>query len=172
MSRLITIWLDICLLRAGPQDLPASQTLLGLTISSYLLVSLLLSLPGFPAATAVLVAVLDLGLLVAFAVALLYFFGKWSRLRQTLTALTGTGTLLGLLALPLVYLLFRGPEENPIAGLAALCWMFLFGWSLLVVAHIMRHALSIPFPYAIGIAVLYTLVALQLMAALFPGQAG
>jgi len=172
MSRLITIWLDICLLRAGPQDLPASRTLLGLTVGSYLLVSLLLSLPGFPGGTAVLVAVLDLGLLVAFTTALLYFFGKWARLQQTLTALTGTGTLLGMLALPMVYLLSQGPEENFIAGLAALFWLFLFGWSLLVVAHIMRHALSIPFPYAIGIAVLYTLVALQLMAALFPGQAG
>jgi hypothetical protein len=172
MPRLITIWLDICLLRAGPQDLPASRTLLGLTVGSYLLVSLLLSLPGFPGETAILVAVLDLALLVAFTAALLYFFGKWVRLRQTLTALTGTGTLLGMLALPVVYLLSRGAEENPVAGIAALWWLFLFGWSLLVIAHIMRHALSISFPYAIAIAVLYTLVALQLMAVLFPGQAG
>jgi hypothetical protein len=172
MSHLITTWLNICLLRAGPQDLPASQTLLGLTMSSYVLVSLLLSLPVYPAGTAVLVAMLDLGLLVAFAAALLYLFGKWARFQQTLTALTGTGTLLGLLALPLVYLVFQGPEENRLAGLAALFWLFLFGWSLLVVAHIMRHALSISFLYAIGISVLYTLVALQLMAALFPGQAG
>ncbi|MDH3561644.1 MAG: hypothetical protein OEN52_11905 [Gammaproteobacteria bacterium] len=170
MSRLITIWLDICLLRAGPQDLPSSRTLLGLTGGTYFLVSLLLSLPAYPAKTAFLVALLDLGLLAAFAAALLYFPGKWARLQQTLTALTGTGTLLGLLALPLAYLLFQGPEENLLAGVAALIWLFLFGWSLLVVAHIMRHALSIAFPYAIGIAVLYTLVALQLMAALFPGQ--
>ncbi len=172
MSRLITIWLDICLLRAGPQDLPSSRILLGLTVSCYLLVSLLLSVPGYPAGTALLVAVLDLGLLAAFTAALLYFFGKWARLPQTLTALTGTGSLLGLLALPLVYLLLQGPEDNLLGGFAALFWLFLFGWSLLVVAHIMRHALSIPLPYAIGVSVLYTLVALQLMAALFPTQAG
>ena len=172
MSQLITILLNICLLRAGPQDLPASQTLLGLTMSSYVLISLLLSLPGYPAGTAILVAALDLGLLGAFAAALMYFFGKWARLQQTLTALTGTGTLLGLLALPVVHLLFQGQEENRLAGVAALFWLFLFGWSLLVVAHIIRHALSISFPYAIGISVLYTLLALQLMAALFPAEAG
>jgi hypothetical protein len=172
MSRLITIWLDICLLRAGPQDLPASQTLLGLSVSSYVVVSLLLSLPAYPVGTAVLAAVLDLGLLSAFAAALLYLFGKWARLPQTLTALTGTGALLGLLALPLVTVLFQGSEKSPLAGFAALFWLFLFGWSLLVVAHIMRHALAIAFPYAIGVSVLYALVALQLMALLFPVQAG
>jgi hypothetical protein len=47
-------------------------------------------------------------------------------------------------------------------------WLLLFGWNLVVVAHIMRHALSVNFPVATGIAMLYTLVAIQIINALFP----
>ena len=69
MLRLITIWLDICLLRAGPQDVPASRVLLWLTLIAYLLVSFLLSQPGYPSAVAARVAGVDLALLVVFLTA-------------------------------------------------------------------------------------------------------
>ena len=91
---------------------------------------------------------------------------------QTLTALSGTGTLLGLMALPVIQLLASGQEAGQPAVLAGLLWLVLFGWNLLVVAHIMRHALSVNFPVATGIAILYTLVALQIINALFPMSPG
>jgi hypothetical protein len=59
MSRLILIWFDICLLRAGPQDLPTSRELLGLAMASYALVSFLLSLPGYPLVGAGQLALMD-----------------------------------------------------------------------------------------------------------------
>jgi hypothetical protein len=172
MSRLILIWFDICLLRAGPQDLPASRELLGLAITSYTLVSFLLSVPGYPLATAGQMALVDATLLIVFAASLLYFIGKKARLYQTLTALAGTGTLLGLFALPVIQLLPQREEagqQPPL--LASLLWLLLFGWSLLVVAHIMRHALSVKLPVAIGIAMLYSLVAILIVNALFPTSA-
>jgi hypothetical protein len=57
-------------------------------------------------------------------------------------------------------------KQQPL--LASLFWLLLFGWSLIVVAHIMRHALSVNLPVAIGVAMLYTLVAMQIINALFP----
>jgi hypothetical protein len=168
MLRLILVWFDICLLRAGPQDLPASRELLGLSIASYALASFLLSLPGYPLVTAGQLALMDASLVVVFAATALYVTGKMARLMQTLTALSGTGTLLGLMALPVIQLLASGQEAGQPAVLAGLLWLVLFGWNLLVVAHIMRHALSVNFPVATGIAILYTLVALQIINALFP----
>jgi hypothetical protein len=41
----------------------------------------------------------------------------------------------------------------------------------MVVAHIMRHALSVNLPVAIGIAVVYSLLAMQIIAMLFPATA-
>jgi hypothetical protein len=168
MFRLLTIWLDICLLRAGPQDLPVSQVLLGLTLAGYLLVSTLLSLPGYPAITALQIAVADLGLLIVFAASVLYLTGNMARMNQTLSALAGSGTLLGLLALPLVQSLYLAEEAEQVSMPVLMFWLLLMGWSLLVVAHIIRHALSVILPIAVGIAVLYTLVAIQLITALFP----
>ena len=168
MSRLLTIWLDICLLRAGPQDLPVSQVLLGLTLVSYTLVSTLLSLPGYPAFTSLQIALTDLVLLVAFAGSVLYLTGNMARFNQTLSALAGAGTLLGLLALPLVQSLYLAEDAEQISIAVLMFWLLLMGWNLLVVAHIIRHALSVILPIAVGIAVLYTMVAMQLITMLFP----
>lgn len=168
MPRLMTIWLDICLLRAGPQDLPVSQVLLWLSAGVYALVSFLLSVSGYPAGEALQVALLDLGLLVVFAALMLYLRGKPERLNQTLTALAGSGALLGLIALPLVRMLAAGQAAGEVPAFIIVLWLLLYGWSLLVVAHITRHALSIPFPFALGIAIVYTVVAMQIIGAFFP----
>ena len=168
MWRLILSWFYICLLRAGPQDIPASRELLGLAMASYTLVSFLLSLPAYPLAVAGQLALLDAVLLIVFASTALYLRGKMARLTQTLTALSGTGTLLGLFALPVIQLLSSGLEAGQPVLLAGMLWLLLFGWSLIVVAHIMRHALSVNLPVAIVIAMLYTLVAMQVMNTLFP----
>jgi len=168
MSQLIRIWFNICLLRDGPQDLPASRELLVLSMASYTLASFLLSLPGYPLVAAGQLAVMDASLVVVFAATTLYLSGKMARLTQTLTALSGTGTLLGLIALPVIQLLASGQAAGQPSLLAGMLWLLLFVWNLLVVAHIMRHALAVNFPVATGIAVLYTLVAMQILNALFP----
>lgn len=167
MSRLLTIWLDICLLRAGPQDLPVSRVLLGLTLAGYLAVSTLLSLPGYPAFTSLQIALVDLVLLLAFAGSVLYLTGNMARINQTLSALAGAGTLLGLIALPLVQSLYRADDAQQVSLSVLMFWLLLMGWNLLVVAHIIRHALSVILPVGIAIAVLYTLVAMQIISTLF-----
>jgi hypothetical protein len=171
MSRLILLWVDISLLRAGPQDLPQSRVLLGLAMAGYTLVSFLLSLPAYPSSDAARLALMDSSLLVGFAAATLFLSGKFARFTQTLTALAGTGILLGLLALPVIRLLTANQSAGQASPLAALLWLALFGWNLVVVAHIMRHALSVGFFVALGIAVLYTLLAMQILDALFPMSA-
>ena len=59
---------------------------------------------------------------------------------------------------------YRVPEFSMV-------WLVLVGWSLLVVAHIMRHALSVAFAVGLGVAILYTLVAMQVIGTLFPAEA-
>lgn len=171
MLRLITIWLDLCLLRLGPQDIPASRVLLVLSLAAYVLVSFVLSVPGYPSAVALRLAGVDLLLLVVFASVPLYLLDKTARIGQTLTALAGSGALLGLLALPVIRVLFEGQDSSEVPPFAAMVWLILFGWSLLVVAHIMRHALSVAFAVGLGVAVLYTLVAMQVIGTLFPAEA-
>jgi hypothetical protein len=102
--------------------------------------------------------------------ALLYAVMLWRRLLerfyQAATALAGTGTLFGVLGLPLVYGLL-GPEQlegDPSA--AILVWLVLVVWSLVVIAHILRHSLDLPFPLAALAAVLYVAISQQVLGML------
>ena len=73
-----------------------------------------------------------------------------------------------LLALPLVHSLYQAQDAEQVSMPVLMFWLLLMGWNLLVVAHIIRHALSVILPVGVAIAVLYTLIAMQLITALFP----
>src|SRR5690554_3048467 len=101
MLALIQTFLLIALRRLGPEDLPASGFLLGLVAVAYVAMQLLLALPVYGAGPVLARALLiDVALLVGFAWGLLSLTGHPRRLRQTLTALFGTGALFSLFMLP------------------------------------------------------------------------
>ena len=170
MLSLFRVWFDICLWRAAPQDLPASGILLSLSLGCYALVAMLVSLGSYGLAGAIQLALLDLGLLAVFVASLLYLQGKTARINQTLSALAGTGSLLGVLALPLVWWVQPGQQPEQVPVLMTLLWLLLLVWNLLVMAHIIRHALSSSLPVGLGVSLLYVLVSMQVVAALFPQQ--
>ena len=168
MLQLIRAWFDICLLRRGPQDLPVSGFFLGLSLGCYALVSLLVASPSFGVADAALLAVVDTAMLAGFVVVLLYLQSKTERINQTLSALAGSGSLMGLFALPLVLLVDPGQPAEQVPALLGGVWLSLLIWNLFVMGHIMRHALSSSFAIGLGAAVLYALVSMQIVATLFP----
>jgi len=171
MLQLIRAWFDICLLRKAPQELPASAYLLGLALCCYGMVSVLVSSQSYPFIQALLLAAVDLGLLVLFVWSLLYLQRKTARINQTLSALAGTGSLMGVFALPL--LLAIGPETaaEPVPVPLLSLWLLLLFWNLLVMAHIVRHALSSSFAIGFGISLLYALLNMQVITTLFSSQA-
>ena len=168
MLPLIGIWFDICLWRAAPQDLPASGFVLSLSLGCYALVSMLVSLGSYGLAGAAQLALLDLGLLVVFVLSLLYLQDKTARIYQTLSALAGTGSLLGAFALPLVWWLQPGQQPEQVPVLLTLFWLLLLVWNLLVMAHIMRHAVSSSLAVGLGVSLLYVLVSMQMIAVISP----
>ncbi len=167
MKRFFGIWIDLCLLRANPQDLPASDFLLGLTMLAYLAVNVSLSLLSWALPRALAVSLADLLVLSAFAWTALQWRRKPARFRQTLTALTGTGTVLGLLALPMVAGLMAAQRAGGGAGALGLVWLALVVWSVVVLGHILRHALSVSFGTGIALGVLYTVLSYGLAQVLF-----
>ncbi len=167
---LLRLFAAICLLRAAPQELPASRVLLGFTLLSYLLFSWLLAVPDYGQVRAFQVALLDTALLIVFVQALLYLLARGARILQTLTAMAGSGSLLGLLALPLVLWGQPSQADGQVSGLLLYAWLLLLVWNVLVAGHILRHALSTSLGIGAGVALLYALVSMQLFAALFPWQ--
>jgi len=167
---LVRLFAAICLLRAAPQELPASRLLLGFTLGLYLLFSWLLAIPAYSQTRALQVALLDTALLVAFIQVLLYLLGRGTRILQPLTAMAGSGSLLGLLALPLVLWGQPSQADQQVSGLLLYVWLLVLVWNVLVAGHILRHALSTSLGIGTGVALLYALVSMQLVAAIFPYQ--
>ena len=164
LKPLFNFFVDLCLLRAAPQDLGASSALLGLTM----LLNLLLGV--------VMMANAQIGLLLAFMESLfelilmlsvlyigLRLHGNPVRFTQTATALMGSSFLIGLLALPLV-----GWSQHTESSEAGLLLLALIIWSLVVMGHILRHSFDTRFGLGFGIAVFYTLVSWNLSLMLFP----
>ncbi|MBU1191481.1 MAG: hypothetical protein KKA36_05090 [Gammaproteobacteria bacterium] len=161
-------FLEICLLKSGPQDLPAAPRFLALVLTGYFLVDVLVSRLNTGLGTALAISLLDVLLLGIFVSLVLRLVSKPERFNQTLAAMAGTGQLLGLVALPLIHgLSVAQAAGEPAAGLA-LAWLAVLCWSLLVLGHILRHALGVNLMAGVGIGMLYSLLSLVLMRAVFP----
>ena len=177
MQPLIRLFIDIALHRKGPQDVPPAGEVLGLALLAYLVIGTAVLWPS-TADMASLLAQLgtDLLLVVLFFGGLLLANGRSERLRQTLTALFGTGALLSALALPFVWIVAQvladGDAAPGMAVPALVSTMALFLLllaSLLVTGHILRHALEWSYAVGVLVAVVYFAVSVTVFDHLFRG---
>jgi len=156
MLRVLDVFLQIALRRRGPEDVPDSRFLLLLTGLVYVVTQGLLALPVYHSSLALVRSlVLDLLLLCGCLWGLMRFTGHALRYRQTLTAMFGTGALLGVCMLPFNYWLDLAadpgkPALGPTIGLLAVV-----SWSLAVNGHIFSRALSAPFAAGLAISIAY-----------------
>lgn len=166
--RLLQLFIDILLLRAGPQDVPASRVLLAAVLAASLTASALLALETFPAPTAMVATGLELVLTAALLALLLGLSGHGARFVQTFTALCGTGALLALLAWPLFGIVMGRPADDGLGLMAMLMLWGLYAWSILVIGHILRHALEIGLMRGMLFALAYVLLVAGLGEWLMP----
>jgi hypothetical protein len=167
MHALLNLFLDICLFRKGPQDIPASAVLMKLCLLAYGASGFLVLLLGAPAPVALLQILLDLLLLAGLLYWILLLSRHPGRFEQTLTALTGAGALIALLALPLMHWIVRqGPGGD--AVLPSLFMLGLMFWSIAIIAHILRHALETTIWTGASYALGYTLLSWTLAGWLGP----
>ena len=140
---------EILRFRSGPQDLPAGAALSVLLTAAWLVQGLLTdqALDGPNSAPRSLLAI---GVQYGAIVLLLRLRNFSARIPQTISALAGTGFILGLLA----FLLLSGIDPaRPQPGLA-LAYFGLFLWSLAIDGHIYRHAMSTKMSMGVLVAVL------------------
>ncbi|MFO1371225.1 MAG: hypothetical protein U1F42_02150 [Candidatus Competibacteraceae bacterium] len=150
MHALFNLFLDICLFRKAPQDVPASPVLLKLCLLAYALSEFLRALLSTPAPVAILQILLDMALLAGLLYLALIAYKHPARFTQTLSALTGIGAFISLLALPLTSWIVQQGKEGDIQ-LPLLLILGLIAWSIAVMAHILRYA----FDTSIWVGALY-----------------
>lgn len=168
---LFRAFFDVCRLRRGPQDIPASPELLTLSLLAYAATAAVLTVTSRPAVPALGAGVVEALLIAGINFALLALRRLDGRWMQTTTAMAGTGTLFTLAALPL-FAGMAGTDGN--GGVAALLYaalLLLLIWNVAVTAHILRHALSLPFPAALIVAAAYAWVIAAAITGMFPEPA-
>ncbi|MCA1778272.1 MAG: hypothetical protein LC637_02470 [Xanthomonadaceae bacterium] len=156
-----TVW-KIALLRAGPQDLPASAGSFALALTAYIGIVVISGVLG-QRQTGAAELLVSLGLPILAAAAVLGLRGRPARFNQTLAALFGSGALISLINLPL-WLYSATPIPSALIVLA-LVGLF---WSLAVDGHIWRNALECSFAAGLAIAVLILFAQLFSLQALGP----
>ncbi|MEJ1296884.1 MAG: hypothetical protein RPU64_15080 [Candidatus Sedimenticola sp. (ex Thyasira tokunagai)] len=168
MNKLINLFVNICLLRAAPQDVPASTFLLAVTALLGLATGTLVIHDTFGGLVpAFLAQLLDLVMVYILLSSVLRFLGKSGRLVQTATALFASGTIINLLAMPLQLLIGGDPATSEMGGLGALLYLILMLWGVLIVAHIARHTFEISLRHGLLIAISYFLLVNAVVDSLF-----
>lgn len=159
---LLRLYVDIALWRRGPQDLPAAPLLLPLTVLGYFLVYvaaewLVGAMMGGSAAqrTGIPLLAFDVLYVALWYWLLLRLFRRVERYGQTAAAMFGCAALLTpplALAAQLVML----SDARSMAWLlpvAQLAFIALLVWSVMVSAHILRHALERSLPVCVILVV-------------------
>lgn len=171
LQRWLVSWFEQCLLRRAPQDDALSYRMLQLALLAYLGVDLLQALAGAGWSDAVGMSFLDTFVMVAFCWLVLSLVKRSARFVQTLTALAGTGAILGTLALPMIWQAGRTPQGEAPNAMLVTGWLVLLVWNVAVQAHIFRHALASRLATGVLVAGLHTVLAISLLSYFFPQAA-
>jgi hypothetical protein len=170
---LITRFLDICFLKAGPQDLPNSTWLMKFSLVVYFALAVISQLLEYSLSMSLVAAIAELILMMLIVAILLQLRGYSERFNQTVTAMAGTGTIISLIALPLVNLASGiSPDQMTFTdNVIMVLIMTVLLWSLMVTAHIFRNALEIKAGLAVALTVVYTIALMLVVGTAMSGAA-
>lgn len=169
MIALIRLFIDIALLRRGPEDAPHSVPVLVFTAAACFLVSvvLLLTLMASPAAAVGALAADVVFTLVWFAV-LMRLFGRSERYVQTTIAVLGCQLVLNPPLLAVQALALRVPQDGTLVIFVVLLLLAMAVWLLAANARILKQALEQPTFLCIALLVLQALLQFVLLRPFIP----
>lgn len=168
MTAILKLYLDIALLRRGPEDVPASRNLLWATLLAFVALNALLTLAFRPATDNwPLQLLVSVGFTLLWYRVLLGLFGRPERYQQTVTAIFGFGCIITPLIVPATGMmapLADQPEQ-------AMPWMLLLLplaiYLLYVTARILRAAIERPMFQCVTLVLLQTFLEPLLLLTLF-----
>ena len=157
---IISQYIDLCLFKASPAELPASDSLLKLTLLVYFLTGVALSYIDNSWIISIFTSLADMLFMMIAVALLLKFRGFQTRYQQSLSALAGTGVCIGIVGTPIMIWFNRINEAEQATSLAMIFVLALMFWSLMVTAHIFRQTLEIKPSSASILTVAYTLMSI------------
>lgn len=165
---LLKLYWQICLLKKPPQTVPHGYgTLLQAIVFAIFTYTFAIS-PQFSPSMGIQHALLDLFILIVFLLGGLYAKSKKERFMQACSAACGAGGIVNLLAWPILLVMTSDSLSETAMLISSLLMLMIYVWSVLISAHVFSHTFEIKMPFAVGVALAYAYVAIQVSAAVFP----
>jgi hypothetical protein len=171
MKELVRLFIQIALMRKGPQDLPASVTVLTATAAGYFLVNCLVSAalppikgPWFGH------LVVDVLFTLAWYALLLRILGRPERFLQTTTAVFGYQTVLSPFWIASVWLIQQFAEGDAWRFPIVMVGLAIVVWLVAANARVLKAALEWAMPPCVALVILQILAGQALLVYLFPGK--
>lgn len=153
MGRWLLYFFNVCRLKAAPQDAPLSRSVFFLTITLFWASGALTLLFAQPLIEAALLSAVETAILVFLTNLALWIRNTPERITQSITALAGSGTILAFISMP--FMAMVGDANLNIDSLVNVIWIGLMIWETLIVAHVLRHAMDVPFLAGLGISLIF-----------------
>lgn len=171
MRQIVIYFWHMCLLKAGPQRLPATLPILALVCLIYFVVAAItVGVTRSGQDISGTLGVSFLGILMEGVVVwvLLAFKRVTGRFIPTISALLGTNAIILLILLPLNFIIFQTEPESALGIFAEVVSLLCLGWWLAIAGFILHHAINITIIQ--GAALIFTMELVTVMAtrSLFP----
>jgi hypothetical protein len=168
MSEAIRLFVQISLLRRGPQDLPASTLLLTLTVIGYVCVNAVVSaalppIAGWPAQLAV-----DVLFMLGWYFVVLSLLGRRERFLQTATAVFGFQAVLSPPLIAAEWLVGRSAHDSTWQLLIGAGGLALIVWLIAANSHVVKAALEWSSIASVALVILQVVLGQALLYLLFP----
>jgi len=168
MKELFGLFAQIAISRKGPQDLPASYFLLGLTVLGYWLIRYVFSLLMPPADHWRLHLFIEVLFTLVWYAVLLRAVGKPERFIQTATAVFGSLLLLTPPWIVTVHFWQGLPETHALFAPMAILSLAIAIWTIRAESYVLKHALELPIVACVILTILQTFTGVLLMRAISP----
>jgi hypothetical protein len=165
MKDIVRLFAQIALLRRGPQDLPASELLLALTVLGYFCVNFVLSSVLPPDAHWRGPLLVDTVFTLLWYVGLLKLLGRPERILQTTTAVFGFQAVLSPLLIASEWLMRRVGEDWQVP--VTCVGLLLLAWLIAANSHVVKAALEWSGSASVALVILQMLAGWLVVSAMF-----
>ena len=168
---LLRIFVDLCLIKRGPKDVPDSTVLLKIVFFIYFLSGTMLLSSSIELSEAIIQSFIETVLVGLFIYLLVSFFQVKNRFNQAITAVYGSGALMTLLSVPYVFWMDGLVKNQGSIGVVGLIVFFIVVWGFIVMANIIRETIQKSFSVSLLLTFSYLYLSYQVINIVYPVEA-
>lgn len=171
MQDVVRLFVQIALLRRGPQDLPASLLLLVLTVIGYTVINVVVGTVLPPANAWNGELLFDVLFTLAWYIGVLRLLGRPERTVQTVTAVFGLRAVVSPMLIASEWLMRRFGQDSDWQLPIAAGGLVLIIWLIAALTHVVKAALEWSTAASVALVILQIAAAQLLLIAVFPAGA-